>query len=471
MRLRKSSITWQDYGNMLLTIAVPIAVQNLLTTTASMVDTIMIGSQGELSVAAVGICSQITSLLFNLYWGFLSGAVLFLSQYWGAKDHKGFNRIVGYTLTFAGLIGLGYGLLNVCFPQFMLQLYTDKASIVEVATPYMKIVGVSYPLQVFAGIVTIMLKSTERVKVPLVSSLISLFINFVVNFILIYGRFGMPKMGVAGAAIGTLLSSVINLLILTAYLMRERKAMSLRIEEVVCFEAPYLREYIGKLFPVVINEIFYGVGQMMINIVMGHQNESAIAAMAAFRVCEGFVYAFFGGLSNATSVVVGNEIGAGRLERGHSYACRSAYVCPVITFMIVLTCFIFHKPLFLLFGLKEQALYYGKYMLLIFLFFGAVRTSCYIMNESFRAGGETIFGTVLELCGLLLLTVPATWIAGMVVQLPFLLVFSLIYTDELLRLFVMTPYMKKGKWVKPMTPQGQRNLEKFRNSMKKCHNI
>ena len=102
MKNRRCDITWNDFGNMLIFIALPIAVQNLLTTTASMIDTIMIGSQGELSVAAVGICSQIGSLLFNLYWGFVSGAVLFLSQYWGADDHKGYNRVAGYTLVFAG---------------------------------------------------------------------------------------------------------------------------------------------------------------------------------------------------------------------------------------------------------------------------------------------------------------------------------------------------------------------------------
>ena len=105
-------------------------------------------------------------------------------------------------------------------------------------------------------------------------------------------------------------------------------------------------------------------------------------------------------------------------------------------------------------------------MIFILLFFGTVRTSCYIMNESFRAGGETVFGSIFEIGGLLFLTVPVTWVVGMVLKLPFILVFAFIYTDELLRLFVMTPYMMKGKWIKPMTEQGRKNLEEFRNIMK-----
>jgi len=466
MSNKKNTITWREFGSRLLFLALPIAIQNLLSNTASMVDTIMIGSLGELSVAAVGICSQISSLLFNLYWGFVSGAVLFLSQYRGANDHKGFNRVVGYTMVFAGGIGTLYGIVNVVFPELVLGIYTDKADIIRLAIPYMRIVGFTFPLQVFAAIASIMLKATERVKVPLVAAVISLLVNFGVNFTLIYGRFGMPKMGITGAAIGTLLSTVINLLILLFFLLKERKAMFLNIREICSFDRGFTKEYFVKLFPILMNDIFYGVGQTLVNVVMGHQDESAIAAMAAFRVCEGFVYAFFGGLANATSVVVGNEIGAGRLHRGYSFAKRSACVCPVITFLIVAACFIFHNPLFILFGLETQAITYGKYMLLIYLFFGTIRTSCYSMNDSFRTGGETVFGTVLELGGLYLLSVPATWIAGMVFKLPFLVVFSFVYTDELVRLFAMTPYMLKGKWIKPMTEQGRANLEEFKRMLK-----
>lgn len=467
MRTKKNVITWGEFGSRLLFLAFPIAIQNLLSTTASMVDTVMIGSMSELSVAAVGICSQIGSLMFSLYFGFVSGAVLFLTQYRGAKDHKGFNRVVGYSLVFAGGIGVLFGIVNVLFPEFVLGVYTDKTEIIKLAIPYLRIVGITFPLQVFAAIVSIMLKSTERVKVPLVASMVSVMVNFIVNYTLIYGRFGMPQMGVTGAAIGTLLSCIVNLLILLIFLLRDRKAMSLNVRDMCSFDKKFTKQYFVKLLPILMNEIFYGVGQTVVNVVMGHQDESAIAAMAAFRVCEGFVYAFFGGLANATSVVVGNEIGAGRLRRGHSFAMRSTLVCPLVTFVIVGICFIFHNPLFTLFGLEAQAINYGKYMLLIYLFFATVRTCCYIMNECFRTGGETMYGTVLELCGLYLLVVPATWITGMVLKLPFLAVFVFVYTDEIIRLVAMLPYMRRGKWIKPMTEQGRANLEEFREMMKR----
>lgn len=457
-------LTWKEFARMLMVLAVPIAIQNLLTTTASMVDTIMIGSEGELAVAAVGVCSQISSLLFNMYWGFVSCSLLFMSQYWGAKDADGMNRAFGLTVISAGVFGLAFGAINVISPGWILGIYTDKTAIIELAKPYMRIVGFAYPMQVMAVVVTALLKSTERVKVPLICSIISLLTNFCINYILIYGRFGAPKMGVAGAAIGTLVSGIVNIVLLVLYLVKTRGEIHFSVRKAFDIDRGFVKSYASKAFPIVCNEILCGVGQMLINVVMGHQSDSAIAAMAAFRVCEGFVYAFFGGLSNASSVAVGNEVGAGNLDRGLSYAKRSALVCPLITFTIVLIMFVLNRPLLGLFSLGSQAMLYGKYMLLIYMFFGAVRTCCYIQNECFRAGGEAVVGTVLEVCGLMFFSVPATWIAGMVLHLPFLFVFAFVYTDELLRFVILTPYLIKGRWIKPMTGPGREALSDFRSA-------
>lgn len=150
----KNKINRKEFFRLVIAIALPIACQNLLTTTASMVDTIMIGSQGELSVAAVGICSQIGSLFFASYFGFAGGAMMFFSQYWGAEDEEGINRTFGIALLCMLAIGLLFGGVAVTKPAFILGIYTDKQSIIEVAVPYMQIVGFAYPLQVIAMIVS-----------------------------------------------------------------------------------------------------------------------------------------------------------------------------------------------------------------------------------------------------------------------------------------------------------------------------
>lgn len=463
--MKSEKISWGNFFRIVFTIALPIAFQNFLSTTASMVDTIMIGSQGELSVAAVGICSQITSLFFSSYFGFASGGLLFFSQYWGAHNEKGINRAFGLALTCMFAISLLFGGTAIANPEFILGIYTDKASIIAIGAPYIRIVGFAYPLQVLAMIISFLMRSTERVKPPLISSILALITNFVLNWILIYGRFGMPKMGAAGAAVGTLVSGIVNIIILLIFLLKDKTTVTLRLKDMFSWRDGFLKEYMGKCLPIIFNELFYGIGQMLINIVIGHQSESAIAAMAAFRVLEGFVFAFFGGLADASSVVVGKEVGSGHLMSGYQYVKKFAILCPAITFCICLTGLLLNRPMLSLFGLGTDAMFYGKYMILIYLAAGTIRTCNYIMNSCYRAGGEAVFGTLLEIICLFTVSVPATWTAGMILHLPFLAVFSFIYTDELIRLAFELWYTRSGRWIKPVTELGRVALPEFQAAL------
>lgn len=463
--MKQKKLDWKVFFQAVLTIALPIAFQNFLSTTAGMVDTIMIGSQGELSVAAVGICSQISSLFFSTYFGFAGGALLFFSQYWGAGNGRGINRTFGLSMACMLLIALIFGGVAVSNPGFLLRIYTDKEKIVQVGIPYIRIVGFAYPLQVLALIISFLMRSTERVKAPLLCSILALITNFILNWILIYGRFGMPQMGAAGAAVGTLVSGLVNLAGLLLFLFRDRSTVALRFKDMFAWGEGFTSTYMKKCLPIICNELFYGIGQMLINIVIGHQSESAIAAMAAFRVIEGFVFAFFGGLADASSVVVGKEVGAGNHMRGYQYVKGFAILCPAITFCITAVGLLLNRPLLGLFGLGAEAMYYGKYMILIYLAAGTVRTCNYIMNSCYRAGGEAVFGTVLEIACLFTISVPATWIAGMVLHLPFLAVFSFLYTDELIRLIFELWYTRSGRWVKPVTDKGREALPAFREEL------
>ncbi|MDE6830753.1 MAG: polysaccharide biosynthesis C-terminal domain-containing protein, partial [Lachnospiraceae bacterium] len=369
---------------------------------------------------------------FACYFGFASGGLLFFSQYWGARNEKGINQAFGLALACMLAVSLLFGGAAVTNPDFILGIYTDKENIIAIGAPYIRIVGFAYPLQVIAMIISFLMRSTERVKPPLISSVLALVTNFVLNWILIYGRFGMPRMGAAGAAVGTLVSGIVNVLVLSVFLLKDKKTVVLKLKDMFSWQNGFFKEYMGKCFPIIINELFYGIGQMLINIVIGHQSESAIAAMAAFRVLEGFVFAFFAGLADASSVVVGKEVGSGHLMNGYQYMKKFSVLCPAITFCICLIGLLLNRPLLSLFGLGAEAMFFGKYMILIYLAAGTIRTCNYIMNSCYRAGGEAVFGTLLEIICLFTISVPATWAAGMIWHLPFLAVFSFLYTDELI---------------------------------------
>ena len=344
----------------ILTISIPIALQNLLATTASMVDTIMIGSEGQLAVAAVGICSQISSLFFACYFGFASGALLFFSQYWGAKHFKGINNTFGISFLFMLAVSVAFAAVAISAPEFLLGIYTDKENIIAIGVPYIRIIGFVYPLQVIGALLSFLMRATERVKAPLFCSILALIVNFCLNFVLIYGRFGFPKLGPTGAAIGTLASSIVNIIALCIFAATSKCEFRFHLREMFQFRGGFIVAYLTKCLPIIVNELLYGIGQMLINIVIGHQAESAIAAMAAFRVLEGFVFAFFGGLADASSVVVGKHVGSGQPMQGYRNTIGFAILCPLVTFSICLVLLCLNHPIFTLFGLESEALYYGK---------------------------------------------------------------------------------------------------------------
>lgn len=453
------------YRNILV-IGLPVALQNLLTTSAGMVDTIMIGTQGESAMAAVGVCSLFSMLLFAGYFGFCNGGMIFFAQYWGAKDEGGICRAYGLTLVTMMAVGLAFGGLAVFAPEFILGIYTDKESVRAAGIPYLRIAGWSYPLQTLAMAAGSLLRSVEKVRIPLFASIVSLLTNTFLNWVLIFGRFGFPAMGVRGAAAATVIAGIAHILALYLCCLRDKRSLVTRFGDHYRWDRAFVKEFFGKIVFVVCNEVLYGAGQLLINMILGRQAEAALAAFAVFRTLEGFIFAFFGGFANASSVMVGKRIGAGEHWEGYREARRFILLTPLVTLGIWALILLLRGPLLRSFGLGEEALFYAQGMLFIYAVTGALRSCNYMNNNIFRAGGESVFGTVIELCGLFLITLPATALCGLYLRLPFLGVFFMIYLDEFIRLGIILWYMRSGRWVKPVTHAGRERLEEFRKQVR-----
>ncbi|MDR0668494.1 MAG: MATE family efflux transporter [Treponema sp.] len=449
----------------ILIIGFPVALQNLLTSSAGMVDTIMIGTQGETAVAAVGICSLFSMLLFAAYFGFCNGGMIFFAQYWGARDDRGICRAYGLTLVTMMIAGLVFGAAAVFAPEFIMAIYTDKEHIRAAGVPYLRIVGWSYPIQVFAMAIASLLRSIEKVKIPLFASIASIITNTFCNWVLIFGMFGFPKMGVEGAAAGTVISCVVHILVLYMYCFLDKHSFVTRIRDHFRWDLAFVRQFFSKTIFVVCNEISYGAGQLILNIIIGRQLAQGIAAFTVFRVMEGFVFAFFGGLANASSVMVGKRVGAGEHLEGYRDAKRFVVLVPLVTLLLVIIIIVFRDPILGRFGLGAQARFYARGMLYIYALTGTIRTCNYISNGIFRSGGESVFGTVIEFCGLFFISIPAAVLTGLVFRLPFLAVFFTLYLDEFIRLGIILWYMNSGRWVKPVTQRGREALAAFRKQI------
>ncbi len=455
----KTNYPWKSFLKKIAVIAVPVALQNLLTTTGSMVDTMMIASLGQTEVGAVGLCAQFSSLMFSCYWGFVGGGMLFFSQFWGAKDDEGINRSYGLTLTCMMTVGLIFGLLAICFPETVMRLYTDKESIRRIGTEYLRIAGFAYPLIVFSMAMAALLRCTGKVRIPLWGSVAGVCTNIFLNWVLIFGNLGTPAMGVRGAALATVIAQAVNCAVILIAARRSGHRYLLAVRRHFRWKRPFVTAYLKKCFPIICNEVLIGLGNMVINIVLGRQPEEAIAALAVLRTLEGLVIGFFAGFSNASSVLVGTEVGAGRLDVAYGRAWRLVYLCQGFIGLLGVILIALHTPILTVMGMSGESFRLAFGMLAIYLGAALIRMGNWTQNDTFRAAGDATTGTVLEIIFMWLMVLPCVCVSGLVLKWPTLAVFALCYVDEPIRYVLMQRHLYKGKWIRPVTPEGRAALE------------
>lgn len=453
---------WKPFIKSLAAIAIPIAIQNLLTTTASMVDTMMVAPLGELSVGALGLCAQFSSLMFSGYWGFVGGGMLFFSQYWGAKDEDGIDRSYGLTLLCMMTVALVFGFAALFAPELIMKIYTDKPDIQAIGVEYLQIVGYAYILQVFSMAMSCLLRSTERVRIPMVASIVSVSTNLFLNWVFIYGNLGAPEMGIRGAALATTIAAGAN--VLTIYILAKatKYPFLFHLNKHFAWDKKIVKEYFTKCFPIICNEVLVGVGNMIINITLGRQSEQVIAALAVFRTIEGLIIGFFAGFSNASSVLVGKCVGAGELDKAYERARRLVYLCSGVIFAVYCFIMLLHGPILHGMSLEGESYEIGTILLLIFMVASVIRMGNWIQNDTYRASGDAVFGTVLEILFMYVMVIPCVLVAGFVLKLPYWAIFICCYIDEPIRYCLMQRHLYSGKWIKPVTEQGKAMLAAFR---------
>ena len=464
--MKREPFPWRDFLGKAAVIAVPVALQNLLTTTGSMVDTMMIASLGPTEVGAVGLCAQFSSLMFSGYWGFVGGGMLFFSQFWGAKDDEGIHRSYGLTLTCMMAVGLLFGLLAVLCPEAVMRLYTDKEAIQRVGVDYLRVAGFSYPLTVFSMAMAALLRCTGRVRLPLYGSLAAVGTNIFLNWVLIFGNLGAPALGVRGAALATVIAQGVSIIVVIGLARKTGHPYLLAVGRHFRFSRAFTGMYLRKCFPIIMNEALIGLGNMAINYVLGRQSEEAIAALAVFRTLEGLVIGFFAGFSNASSVLVGTEVGAGRISVAYARAWRLVYLCQAFIGLICVLLIALHTPILTVMGMRGESFSYAFGMVCIYAVAALIRMGNWTQNDTFRSAGDASFGTILEIAFMWAMVVPCVLLTGLLLRLPTLWVFACCYIDEPIRYFLMQRHLFSGKWIKPVTEAGLRGVLKWREEHK-----
>ncbi len=441
----------RSFWSVALPLIIPIALQNLLMTSFRLVDTLMVGRLGDVSIAAVGLAGWASFFVELLAFGMSSGAAVFVAQYHGADNKEGILRTYGMMLLFMVPLGLIFTLGVGLYPKFVMGLFTDDSVLIAEGARYLQFACISYLSLTINLAISTMLRCTEQVKIPMITSGIAAGLNAVLNYIFIFGIFGLPAMGVAGAGLATAISSLINPILMLIISYTKKTVVIAPFKQVFAVKG-FFKPFWSRALPVLLNEFFWSISILIVNMVFGRMGTDNYAALTVERTIEGLVFVFFVGLCNACNILVGKAIGAGNHEQGILYSRRFMVLTPIIGILAGLLIVALRYPLIGLFDLSEAAKHTARTLLVIFAIDAAVRYIPYVeVVGIFRAGGDTRMGLIVDfVCHYAFIT-PAVILAGLVWKLPFITTYIIMLAvDDISKLLITIPYYRTMRWIKPI---------------------
>ena len=452
-----------------LRIAVPVAIQNLLFSSFTLVDTIFVSRLGDVSLSAVGMASQWSFLMSLVMYGICSGTGVFVSQYWGIKDEKSIHKTMGIAISIATVVSTLFLLISFIFPRGVISIFNRNASVLSEGGRYIKTVCFVYPALALSDVLGIVLKSTERAKLPMYTSVVTTVVNIFLDYCLIFGKLGFPEMGVEGAALATVISSWLGLAVIVLISAFEKNILITKLSDVFTFGIADLKLFFSKALPVIINESLWGLGTFIFNVIWANMGYEYYASVTILKTFENMSFVFFAGFCSACSVMVGKSIGQGRLKQGIDDSKRFIIIIPAASLLIGITAIALREQIVNLFNLgdniSELTLSTAKYMIIIYSLDITFRMLGFTFIVGiFRAGGDTLSAAKYDLGALWLSSIPATLIAAYVLKLPFLVCYSVMFVfEDIIKLIFSIIHYKKLGWLKPVTDEGKKALEVLKN--------
>lgn len=436
----------------LVSLVLPIAMQNLMTALVSASDALMLGFLDQSSLSAVSLATQVQFVL-NLFFAALTiGATILAAQYWGKGDTESVEKVLGIVLKISVLIGSLFFLAALVCPGVLMHIFTGEQDLVEKGVVYLRVVSWSYLFMSISQIYLCIMKNTGRTLKSTVYGSTAVVLNIVLNAVLIFGLLGFPQMEIAGAALATVIARGVELLLVILEDARS-KTVKMRWKYLIHSDKILKKDFYHYTAPVMANELVWGCGFTMFSVIMGHLGSDAVAANSLANIVKNIIACICLGIGAGSGILVGNELGRGEFARAKEYGgrlSRIAVLSGAASGIVILLC----SPLVLKFAvsLSPQAHEYLRVMLYM--------CSYYMIGKSvnstavagiFCAGGDTRFGLLCDTVVMWMIVVPVGAVAAFVLNLPVLVVYFLLNLDEMLKLPAVYRHYKKYQWVKDIT--------------------
>lgn len=444
-----------DFGQ-LFRLALPIALQNFLTSTLNLVAGLLVGQLGETAIAAVGLGNQLFFIINFLLFGISTGCAIFTAQLWGIGNVQSIRRVQGLSLALA-FVGAGiFFTIAMAFPETILSFYTADPAVIALGASFLRISAPGFLMIAVVSSFSAVLRSCGEVRVPLLASMLALGLDVVLSFVLIFGHLGLPRMGVNGAALAATLSRCVECTLLISIIyFRGRKlpgsglwAAASPLKDMFQFDRAFTTTVVRRALPVAANELLWAAGISTCNAIYARIGTEAVAAVNIASTIENLAFVLFVGLSDATGILVGNAIGARREDSAYRIARRSLLLAITGALVVGLVVKVGAPLILNLYRVSPAVMVYTRNVLTAVALFLWLRVSnLTLIVGIFRNGGDTHFSFLLDVSSIWLIGVPLAAFGAFVLSLPVYWVYVMVLGEELAKFVVGLFRFSSRRWV------------------------
>ena len=450
----------RSFYRSLVTLAVPISLQNLITFGVNFADNLMIGSLGDNAISGVYVGGQLQSVV-QMFVGGIEGAILILAaQYWGKRDTASIRKVVSIGVKFALGVGILASLVAVLFPQWVIRAFTQEPGVIQEGAAYVQIVGFTYLFFSVSQVMIAAMRSVETAKVGLYISCMALVVNVCLNYVFIYGHLGFPAMGVRGAALATLVSRIMEMCVGIGYVFFVDRKLRLSVRDLLHTDRQLLRDFVRYGLPVIGGQVVWSVNSLANTKILGCYSAGVIAAASITGMLHNLIYVWMNGLSSAVGIITGKTVGAGQYEKMKEYSKTVQMIFLFVGLISGAVVFLFRDGFISLYSASAEAQVYARQFINVISV--TIIGTCYQAACLFglvKSGGDISFVFKNDTIFVFLVVIPSALIA-MWLGAPPWVVFACLKCDQILKCFVAIVKINRYNWMKNLTrgqePSGEK---------------
>lgn len=439
------------YYKEMIVIGLPITLQSIFQASYSLVDQLMVGSLGTVSIAGSGLGAKFSSLVTVTISAIAAVASILIAQYHGNKEKTGINQSFFACFYIAMGVMLLFTIPSICIPDHIMNLYTTDSKTIKMAASYLRIIAISFFPMTITLLLSAMLRSMEMSRMPMYASILSMGANIFFNYIFIFGKFGMPRLSLIGAGVGTLIARSIEAIVLICVIFGKKFRGELTLHPVK-LGASFYQRISGMFIPILLNEFLWSFGENIYAVIYGRLGTQSLAAVTLTNPIQGMFIGMFTGVSSAAAVMVGKRLGQDDKEAAYDISNDLVKVGFVGSLCIGSVLVFLAKPYVTLFSIEPEVARLTRYLIyaLALVLFAKI-TNMILAGGILRSGGSTYYTLIIDLIGTWVLGVPLGLIAGYVWKLPVYQVYFILSQEEVVRMILGFLIFRNKKWMKNIT--------------------